>query len=113
MQMDFPMMAKIELELTQERELDCLPVKPSDFRRQSKLSHGELEEDEEYGRSSTTSVGQNEILGAIEEAYPNSLTIDDMARRFKTEKELIRQLVLELVERELVKPVGGAGVPAG
>jgi len=112
MQMDYPMMAKVELELTQEKELDSLPVKPSDFRRQSKMSHGE-EEEEEDGRSSTTSVGQNEILGAIEEAYPNSLTIDDMAGRFKTEKELIRQLVLQLVERELVKPVGGSGVPAG
>ena len=57
-----------------------------DFRRESKLSHGAVgvggreEDEEEDGRSSTTSVGQNEILGAIEEAYPNSLTIDDMAR---------------------------------
>ena len=42
------------------------------------MSHGG-EEDMEDGRSSTMSVGQNEVLGAIEEAYPNSLTIDDMA----------------------------------
>ena len=34
-------------------------------------------------------------------------------RRFKSEKELVRQMVLELVNRNLVKPVGGAGMPAG
>ena len=34
-------------------------------------------------------------------------------RRFRSEKELVRQLVLELVSKNLVKPVGGAGMPAG
>lgn len=50
------------------------------------------------------------ILAVIEEAYPNSLTIDDMARRFKAETEVVRNMVLELVDKKLVKPVG-AGVP--
>jgi hypothetical protein len=50
------------------------------------------------------------VLAVIEEAYPNSLTIDDMARRFKSETELVRNMVLELVSKKLVKPVG-AGVP--
>ena len=35
------------------------------------------------------------------------------SRRYKADKEHVRQLVLDLVEKELVKPVGGAGVPAG
>ena len=34
-------------------------------------------------------------------------------RRFKYDKELIRTMVLELVSKNLVKPVGGAGMPAG
>ena len=50
------------------------------------------------------------VLAIIEEAYPNSLTIDDMSRRFKTETEIVRNMVLELVDKKLVKPVG-AGLP--
>ena len=50
------------------------------------------------------------VLAVIEEAYPNSLTIDDMSRRFKAETEIVRNMVLELVDKKLVKPVG-AGVP--
>ena len=50
------------------------------------------------------------VLAVIEEAYPNSLTIDDMSHRFKAETEVVRQMVLELVNKKLVKPVG-AGVP--
>ena len=49
-----------------------------DIRRESKISHEES--DAEDGRSSATSIGEDDILAAIEEAYPNSLTIDDMAR---------------------------------
>ena len=29
MQSDYPMMSKVELELTQEREMDSLPIRPS------------------------------------------------------------------------------------
>ena len=50
------------------------------------------------------------VLAIIEEAYPNSLTIDDMSRRFKSETEIVRNMILELVNKKLVKPVG-AGVP--
>ena len=50
------------------------------------------------------------VLAIIEEAYPNSLTIDDMSRRFKAETEVVRNMVLELVNKKLVKPVG-VGVP--
>ena len=50
------------------------------------------------------------VLAIIEEAYPNSLTIDDMSRRFKSETEIVRNMVLELVNKKLVKPVG-VGVP--
>jgi len=118
MQSEYPMMSKVELELTQEKEMDSLPIRPRDIRRESKMSgsggRGDDSEDFDDGRSSATSIGQDDILVAIEEAYPNSLTIDDMARRYKlADKEQVRQMVLELVEKELVKPVGGAGVPAG
>jgi len=109
MQSDYPMMSKVELELTQEKEMDALPIRPRDIRRESKIS----QEEDEDGRSSATSIVEDDILAAIEEAYPNSLTIDDMSRRYKADKEHVRQLVLDLVEKELVKPVGGAGVPAG
>lgn len=109
MQSEYPMMSKVELELTQEKEMDSLPIRPRDIRRESKMS----QEEDEDGRSSATSIVEDDILAAIEEAYPNSLTIDDMSRRYKADKEHVRQLVLDLVEKELVKPVGGAGVPAG
>ena len=31
MQSDYPMMSKVELELTQEREMDALPIRPSKY----------------------------------------------------------------------------------
>ena len=46
-------------------------------------------------------------MSAIEQSYPNSLTIEDMSRRFKAEKELVKELVMELVTGQLVKAVGG------
>ncbi len=53
------------------------------------------------------------MLEAIEEAYPNSLTIDDMSRRFEVSQELVKSMVMELVTKNLVKAVGVGGSPAG
>lgn len=93
MQLEYPMVAKIEVEMTQEKEMDELPNRPIDDEARRKEQ-----------------LGPDKVLAVIEEAYPNSLTIDDMSRRFKSDKELVRNMVLELVSRKLVKPVG-AGVP--
>merc|ERR1719510_653466 len=94
MQLDYPMMAKVEVEMTQEKEMDTLPNRPIDDEKDKK--------EEELVPES--------VLAIIEEAYPNSLTIDDMSRRFKAETEIVRNMVLELVDKKLVKPVG-AGLP--
>lgn len=58
-------------------------------------------------------VKPEHVLGAIEEAYPNSLTIDDMSRRFALSQENITTMVMELVERSLVKAVGAGGSADG
>merc|ERR1719367_983825 len=116
MQHEYPMIAKIEVEMTQEMEMDCLPIRASDLRRDSKMgakSDGTDSGESSRAESAEPPLSTEDILGAVEEAYPNSLTIDDMSRRFKYDKELIRTMVLELVSRNLVKPVGGAGMPAG
>merc|ERR1712170_221165 len=94
MQLQYPMMAKVEVEMTQEKEMDQLPNRP-------------MEEEEKEGKDDLV---PEKVLAVIEEAYPNSLTIDDMSHRFKAETEIVRQMVLELVNKKLVKPVG-AGVP--
>ena len=31
MQHEYPMIAKIEIEMTQEMEMDCLPIRPSKY----------------------------------------------------------------------------------
>merc|ERR1719510_1072813 len=94
MQLDYPMMAKVEVEMTQEKEMDELPNRPIDDEKEEKKPE----------------LVPERVLAIIEEAYPNSLTIDDMSRRFKTETEIVRNMVLELVDKKLVKPVG-AGLP--
>merc|ERR1719367_2256775 len=117
MQLDYPMMAKVEVEMTQEKEMDELPNRPTRsgallysvecrglFRDFTK--NGVDDEKEEK----KPELVPERVLAIIEEAYPNSLTIDDMSRRFKTETEIVRNMVLELVDKKLVKPVG-AGLP--
>ena len=56
-----------------------------------------------------------EYITSIYNNYLNDKKLCNFSfvRRFKSEKELVRQMVLELVNRNLVKPVGGAGMPAG
>jgi len=94
MQIQYPMLAKVEVEMTQEKEMDELPNRPIDDEKDKKEEK----------------LVPEKVLAIIEEAYPNSLTIDDMSRRFKSETEIVRNMVLELVNKKLVKPVG-AGVP--
>ena len=72
-----------------------------------KLHYFSVEEEEKEEKDDLV---PEKVLAVIEEAYPNSLTIDDMSHRFKAETEIVRQMVLELVNKKLVKPVG-AGVP--
>lgn len=93
MQRQYPMMAKVEVEMTQEKEMDQLPNRPMEEEKEQK-----------------DDLVPEKVLAVIEEAYPNSLTLDDMSHRFKAETEVVRQMVLELVNKKLVKPVG-AGVP--
>jgi len=94
MQLQYPMLAKVEVEMTQEKEMDELPNRPIDDEKDKKEEK----------------LVPEKVLAIIEEAYPNSLTIDDMSRRFKSETEVVRNMVLELVNKKLVKPVG-VGVP--
>jgi len=79
--------------MTQEKEMDQLPNRPMEEEKEQK-----------------DDLVPEKVLAVIEEAYPNSLTLDDMSHRFKAETEVVRQMVLELVNKKLVKPVG-AGVP--
>ena len=41
MQHEYPMIAKIEIEMTQEMEMDCLPIKPSKLHIYFKSVHQE------------------------------------------------------------------------
>ena len=69
-------------------------------------------EEEEHTKKKEE-VKSDHVLGAIEEAYPNSLTIDDISRRFALSQENITAMVMELVERNLVKAVGAGGSADG
>ncbi|TRY69155.1 hypothetical protein TCAL_02185 [Tigriopus californicus] len=96
MQHEYSMLAKIEVELTQEKEMDELPNRPVlDEERGSDVPKKE--------------VTAEDILEIIEDSYPNSLTVDDMSRRFVVEKELVKRMVMELVSKQLVKAVGVGG----
>merc|ERR1712117_512243 len=100
MQKDYPMLAIVEVELTQEKEMDELPNRPT-F------------EEEEFSKKKKEEIKPDHVLGAIEEAYPNSLTIDDLSRRFELSQENATTMVMELVERNLVKAVGAGGSTDG
>ena len=69
-------------------------------------------EEEEHTKKKEE-VKPDHVLGAIEQAYPNSLTIDDISRRFALSQENITTMVMELVERNLVKAVGAGGSTDG
>ena len=69
--------------------------------------------EEEERTKKKEDVKPEHVLGAIEEAYPNSLTIDDMSRRFALSQENITTMVMDLVERNLVKAVGAGGSADG
>ena len=54
-----------------------------DLRRESKMgpkSDGSDSGESSRAESAEPPLSTEDILGAVEEAYPNSLTIDDMAR---------------------------------
>ena len=68
--------------LFENLKFQLILITPGDIRRESKIS----QEEDEDGRSSATSIVEDDILAAIEEAYPNSLTIDDMSRYPWTQK---------------------------
>lgn len=88
-------------------ELDNILVK---FLR---LQFDKISAFEEEERKKKEEPKPEHILGAIEEAYPNSLTINDMSRRFTMSQESITRMVKELVERNLVKAVGATGLADG
>ncbi|CAB4066442.1 unnamed protein product [Lepeophtheirus salmonis] len=89
MQNHFSSILQIEVEMTQEKEMDQLPNQPTP---EEKLKEKELKKEN--------------VLKVIEESYPNSLTINDITRRFKTETTTIRYLISELVSAQLIKSVG-------
>merc|ERR1719270_1042925 len=106
------MLAKVEVEMTQEKEMDELPNRPT---RAGALLYqvekGQMQNKvDDEKRQKEEKLVPEKILAIIEEAYPNSLTIDDMSHRFKAETEIVRNMILELVNKKLVKSVG-AGVP--
>ena len=62
-----------------------ISIKLGDLRRESRM--GQRTDGSDSGESSRaasveTPLSSDDILSAVEEAYPNSLTIDDMSRYY-------------------------------
>ncbi|XP_040570406.1 uncharacterized protein [Lepeophtheirus salmonis] len=114
MQNHFSSILQIEVEMTQEKEMDQLPNQPTKRGKilvdlntlfvSNSLKFTERKAPEE--KLKEKELKKENVLKVIEESYPNSLTINDITRRFKTETTTIRYLISELVSAQLIKSVG-------
>jgi len=79
MQLAYPMFRKIEVELTQELELEQIPDRPISAEP-----------------TSLPEASEERVLDIIEASYPNPITLDSMCSSFVSEERTIRHILSEL-----------------
>jgi len=98
MQNEFPMFRKIEVELTQEKELEKIPDRPT---RPGALlfTVGVLHPEvcNETSEPAKPEANKSSVLEMIEAAYPNPVTLDSMCSNFNgSSEQQIRHIISEL-----------------
>jgi len=95
MQLAYPMFRKIEVELTQELELEQIPDRPTRpgallFTVGAALARVSAEP------TSLPEASEERVLDIIEASYPNPITLDSMCSSFVSEERTIRHILSEL-----------------
>merc|ERR1719461_2319252 len=79
MQLTYPMFRKIEVELTQEQELEQIPDRPISTEP-----------------TSLPEASEERILDIIEASYPNPITLEGICNNFTSEERTVRHMLSEL-----------------
>jgi len=86
MQLSFPMFRKIEVELTQEKEIDSIPERPMSTEP-----------------SALPDATEEAVLDMIEASYPNPILLDALCRNFTSDEVTVRQILSELQLQKKIK----------
>jgi len=86
MQLSFPMFRKIEVELTQEKEIDSIPDRPMSAEP-----------------SALPDATEEAVLDMIEASYPNPILLDALCRNFTSDEATVRQILSELQLQKKIK----------
>jgi len=86
MQLSFPMFRKIEVELTQEKEIENIPDRPISAEP-----------------TACPEASEERVLDMIEDSYPNPITLEVMCGNFTTNESTVRQILSELQLKKKIK----------
>eukprot|EP00090_Calanus_glacialis_P045143 TRINITY_DN8213_c0_g1_i2.p1 TRINITY_DN8213_c0_g1~~TRINITY_DN8213_c0_g1_i2.p1 ORF type:complete len:565 (+),score=205.78 TRINITY_DN8213_c0_g1_i2:81-1775(+) len=86
MQLSFPMFRKIEVELTQEKEIENIPDRPMSAEP-----------------SACPEASEEKVLDMIEASYPNPITLEVMCGNFTSDESTVRQILSELQLKKKIK----------
>jgi len=95
MQLSYPMFRKIEVELTQEQELEQIPDRPTRpgallFTVGASLSKVSTEP------TALPEATEERVLDIIEASYPNPITLESVCGNFTSEERCVRHILSEL-----------------
>lgn len=92
MQMKYPSIKKVEIEMKQLESISEPPTRPMSM--------------EDSMIESKTELTQEKVLEMIESAYPNPLSLDEIARSTQSAEEEVHLHLRELLAKNLVKEMG-------
>jgi len=86
MQLKYLMFQKIEVELTQEKEIDRLPDRPTSTEP-----------------TALPEVTEEKVLDMIEASYPNPITLEVLCKNFTSDELTVRNILSELQLKKKIK----------
>jgi len=102
MQLSFPMFRKIEVELTQEKEIENIPDRPT---RAGALlfTVGVVQPQVSTEPTACPEANEERVLDLIEDSYPNPITLEVMCSNFASDESSVRQILSELQLKKKIK----------
>lgn len=102
MQLSFPMFRKIEVELTQEKEIDSIPDRPT-CAGALLFTVGLVQPTVSAEPSALPDATEEAVLDMIEASYPNPILLDALCRNFTSDEATVRQILSELQLQKKIK----------
>jgi len=102
MQLSFPMFRKIEVELTQEKEIDSIPERPT-CAGALLFTVGLVQPAVSTEPSALPDATEEAVLDMIEASYPNPILLDALCRNFTSDEVTVRQILSELQLQKKIK----------